>query len=180
MFGKSPFDCGTCAMPMRSMSAGAQPWIPLPSRCISPRRGFSSPLIARSTVDLPAPFGPTMQATEPCSTSRSTPWSTSPPPYPATTPLRVSIASRLHRLLLDHEVVPEVGVEDLRVLLDLVRRALRHQLAAAQDPHRVAEPEHERHVVLHEQERLAAAVELADHLPHPLDQRRVDAAGRLV
>jgi hypothetical protein len=47
---------------------------------IVPLRGGSSPLTARSTVDLPAPLGPTMQVIEPGSTFRSTPCSTSPPP----------------------------------------------------------------------------------------------------
>ena len=32
-----------------------------PSRVIAPARGLSRPLRARSTVDLPAPLGPTMQ-----------------------------------------------------------------------------------------------------------------------
>ena len=37
-------------------------------------------MTVRSTVDLPAPFGPTMQAIAPVGTSRSTPCRTSPPP----------------------------------------------------------------------------------------------------
>ena len=87
--------------------------------------------------------------------------------------------AHLHRLL-EYEVLAQVGVEDLRVALDLVGRALRDRLAAREHEHRVAEAEHERHVVLDDQERLALRVELADHLAHPLDQRRVDAAGGLV
>src|SRR6266508_4990664 len=59
-----------------------------------PRRGRSSPLIVASSVDLPAPLGPTMQVIPPSGTRSDTPCSTSPPPYPATTPSRTS-ASRL-------------------------------------------------------------------------------------
>ena len=36
----------------------------VPSSSTSPRRGRSRPLTVRSTVDLPAPLGPTMQATD--------------------------------------------------------------------------------------------------------------------
>jgi hypothetical protein len=43
-------------------------------------RGWRRPLTARSTVDLPAPFGPTMQQTDRSGTSMFTPCSTSPPP----------------------------------------------------------------------------------------------------
>ena len=64
----------------RGSPAGDRPAIERPSNSISPSRGCSRPLTERSTVDLPAPLGPTMQPTEPCSTSMSTPRSTSPPP----------------------------------------------------------------------------------------------------
>ena len=52
----------------------------VPSRSTVPSRGLSSPLTTRSTVDLPAPLGPTMQVIAPVGTSRSRPWRTSPPP----------------------------------------------------------------------------------------------------
>jgi hypothetical protein len=78
--GNSAFDWGTCEMPIERMRDGCKPAIEWPSSCTSPLRGWRRPLTARSTVDLPAPFGPTMQHTEPSGTSSSTPWSTSPPP----------------------------------------------------------------------------------------------------
>jgi hypothetical protein len=52
----------------------------VPSRSTDPALGFRSPLTSRSTVDLPAPFGPTMQVMVPAAQERSTPWSTSLPP----------------------------------------------------------------------------------------------------
>ena len=79
-FPNSPSVCGTWEIPSSRISAGGRPWIVAPRKAIVPSRGRSRPLIARSTVDLPAPLGPTMQVTEPASTSRSTPWSTSPAP----------------------------------------------------------------------------------------------------
>ena len=45
-----------------------------------PRLGRSSPLIVASSVDLPAPFGPTTQVMPPSGTLRDTSCSTSPPP----------------------------------------------------------------------------------------------------
>jgi hypothetical protein len=78
--GNSAFDCGTCETPIARMRDGCSPQSDCPFSCTSPFRGWSSPLTARSTVDLPAPFGPTMQQTDPSGTSSSTPWSTSPPP----------------------------------------------------------------------------------------------------
>ena len=44
------------------------------------RAGPQHPEIVARRVDLPAPFGPTMQVTPPCGTAKSTPRSTSPPP----------------------------------------------------------------------------------------------------
>src|SRR5918992_2904576 len=176
--GKSAFDCGTCETPIERMREGCSPQSDSPSSRTSPLRGSSRPLTARSTVDLPAPFGPTMQHTEPAGTSSPTPWRTSPPPYPAYTSVSVSI-SGLHRLL-EAEVLAEVGVEDLGVALDVVRRSARDRLPAGEHQDRIAEAEHERHVVLDDQECLAGRVQLADHLADPLDQGRIDAAGRLV
>ena len=45
-----------------------------------PRFVRSSPLIVASSVDLPAPFGPTTQVMPPAGTLRDTPCKTSPPP----------------------------------------------------------------------------------------------------
>src|SRR5215210_707218 len=176
--GNSAFDWGTCETPIARMREGWRPQSDLPSSCTSPFRGWSSPLTARSTVDLPAPLGPTMQHTEPSGTSSSTPWSTSPPPYPAYTSVSFSISGS-HRVL-EAEVLAQVGVEDLRVALHGVGRPTRDRRAARQHQDGIAEAEHERHVVLDDQERLPARVQLADHLADALDQGRVDAACRLV
>src|SRR5215211_3432842 len=137
------------------------------------------PLIARRTVDLPAPFGPTMQVVEPRSSSRSTPLSTSPYPYPAITLLRLSIRSHSHGFL-DLEVFAEIGVEYERVLLDLARRPLADAGPAGEHQYRVTEVEHEGHVVLDDEEGLALPIELADHLRHPRHEGRVYSPGRLV
>jgi hypothetical protein len=47
----------------------------LPSNVIVPPDAFSSPLTARSVVDLPAPFAPINVTISPGSTAIDTPWS---------------------------------------------------------------------------------------------------------
>src|SRR5258706_12636414 len=102
--------------------------------------------MARRTVDFPAPLGPTRQVIRPAATSRSRPRSTSPCPYPATTPRSCSAASTS---------VSEIRVEDGRVVLDGERVPARDRVTAIQHDHRVAEPHHEAHLVLDDEERHA-------------------------
>src|SRR5258705_4072102 len=117
-------------MPRRRMSSGDRRSVRSPSMTISPSLGRSSPLITRSTVDLPAPLGPTMHVTVRSAQLRSTPCRTLPPPYPAVTADKVSTSA--HPSLdglrdvrglggrpvgcLRAPVVTEVGVEDCRIL----------------------------------------------------------------
>ena len=64
--GTAPCDCGTWVMPSARISAGGRPSMPLAGQLdLARSRRCSSPLIARSTVDLPAPLGPTMQVIVP-------------------------------------------------------------------------------------------------------------------
>src|SRR3954452_18732080 len=100
-------------MPRRRITSGDRPASSSPSRVMRPSLGRSSPLMTRSTVDLPAPLGPTMQVIVCSAHSRSTLWSTLPPPYPAKTAFRDSTS--LHHLSVlggfGAPVVAEVGVE---------------------------------------------------------------------
>ena len=50
---------GTCTTPIAAISCAPSPASARPSKRIAPWRGCSSPLIARSVVDLPAPLPPT-------------------------------------------------------------------------------------------------------------------------
>src|SRR5713226_4457125 len=125
-------------MPRRKTARGLNPAMDSPRNRTEPALGRSSPLITRRTVDLPAPFGPTMQERLPSSTVRSTPWRTSPPPYPARTPDISSTAMS----------GSQVGVEDGRILPHLARTAARDRATMMQDDHLRAEIHHESHVVL--------------------------------
>ena len=178
-----------------------------PSKRISPSRGRSSPLIVAISVDLPAPLGPTMHVIFPRGTSSVTSLRMSPPPYPAVTPdtlsnaLPVDVLSRLtparrqHRhaavlvvrrllgdLLLGLRIVAatEIGVEHRGVGPHLVGSAGDERAALAQHRDPRAQAHHELHVVLDNEDRLSGTVEVRDPVGEVPDQRRVDAAGRLV
>ena len=54
------------------MRSAGSPVTLRPLKEMVPRRGFSSPEIARKMVDLPAPFGPMIVTISPSSTVRDT------------------------------------------------------------------------------------------------------------
>src|SRR6266576_1453320 len=161
---------GTCAMPSRNRRSGRRPPMSLPRNRIWPRRGRMSPEIVRSSVDLPAPFGPIRQTKSPASTSRSTPRRMSPPdPYPAT--------SRSHWTSTS---VSEVGIEDGGIGAHLGRRPARDHPTAVQHNHRLAQLHDKAHVVLDDQKRHAASVEVANVGAQPVDHHWVEPSSRFV
>src|SRR5580692_8434027 len=186
--------CGTCTTPSWRTCRVDRPTRSSPPSTIDPSRGRSSPLIVDISVDLPAPFGPTTQVMPPSVTSRDTPRSTSPPPYPATRPSIVSTGRAvvlvadpaagsgtgpgLVEVLVD--IHAEVGVEDPAVGPDDVGRACCHDGSGVEHGELIAEPHHELHVVLDDEEGLARRVEFPDAVGDVIDQRQVDPAGRLV
>ena len=58
MRGNSRRPSGDCEMPIFTMSCGPVLVMSLPWNVIEPWRGWTSPLIVRRVVDLPAPFEP--------------------------------------------------------------------------------------------------------------------------
>ena len=77
-------------------------------------------------------------------------------------------------------MLAQVRVQHALVSLDLGRGPAGDAASAREHEDRVAEAEHHRHVVLDDQERLPLPVQLSDHLDDVVDERRIDAAGRLV
>jgi hypothetical protein len=75
---------------------------------------------------------------------------------------------------------PQVGVEDPGVVLYLSGAAREDRGALVEHDDRVAEPHHEGHVVLDDEERDAIRVALTDMTFHRLDHDRVDPGGRFV
>ena len=64
---------GTSAIPARAIDSGERPRTDRPDRRTSPAAVRTTPMIACSVVDLPAPFGPIRPTSSPRPTSRSSP-----------------------------------------------------------------------------------------------------------
>ena len=152
-----------------------------------PALGRRTPLTAFSTVDLPAPFGPTMQVMPPRSTRK----------VHAAQDVEAAVAGD-QALDLDHDadspvfpaaevtadgerhLVAEIGVDDGLVRADLGHRAAGDDLAVGHDVNPVGQAGKERDVMLDEQDADACGAQLADDAGEPLRQRGADARGRLV
>src|ERR1700682_1632911 len=158
-------------MPSPRIERGLRPARDSPRNRTEPALGRSRPLMTRSTVDFPAPFGPTMQVRLPCSTARSRSCRMSPPPYPARTP-----ASSRNAAMSG----PQVGVEHDGILPHRLRVAGCDRAAVVEYHDLAAKVHDEAHVVFDEEERDPALVEAADAVTYPLEQCRVDSAGGLV
>src|SRR5687768_3496636 len=74
----------------------------------------------------------------------------------------------------------QVGLDDLRVLLHLGRRAFGDLLAVVEHQHAVADVHHQPHVVLDQQQRDAVVADAPDQLAERNALRGVHARGRLV
>ena len=77
MRGKSRRPSGDWLMPILTTPCGASFVMSLPWNVIVPCRGWLSPLIERSVVDLPAPFAPISVTISPSRTSIEIPFSAS-------------------------------------------------------------------------------------------------------
>ena len=64
---------GTCEQPSATIASGRSRVTSTPSSRMRPALGRTSPLIARSSVDLPAPFEPISVTISPARTSNETP-----------------------------------------------------------------------------------------------------------
>src|SRR6185436_7779895 len=118
----------------------------------------TSPRTTFTSVVLPAALLPRRHTTSPWRTSRSMPWSTSRPPYPARTP----------RTSSNVELRAEVGLGDGGILHHRGRRAVGDLAAAVEDDDAIGDAGHHAHVVLDQQDRVAVAPDLAQGL-HDLD-----------
>ena len=75
MRAKSLRPSGDCAIPSFTTSCAGSCVMSRPANEIFPRRGWFSPLIDRSVVDLPAPFAPISVTISPSRTSSEMPFS---------------------------------------------------------------------------------------------------------
>ena len=86
----TPCPSGTCAIPALTICSGLRPARSAPPSRTRPRRGLIMPLIARSSVVLPAPFAPSTAVMAAVPAEMLTPSSAMTPPYPAVSPSTAS------------------------------------------------------------------------------------------
>src|SRR5262245_42062501 len=80
----------------------------------------------------------------------------------------------------DASLAAKVRLDHAFVGLDRSRRPFGDLLAVVEDEHGLAEPHHDLHVVLDEQDRLALVAQAAHGVEQIVQQRAVDAGGGLV
>src|SRR5579872_398746 len=107
-------------MPIPTIFSAARPVTSLPSTVTLPALGRISPAIALSSVDLPAPFGPTIAVIAPRRATMLTPLITGGPPYPAVSfsttrtvgaVSSLSVTDHLAKVGVDHGLARTQGLE---------------------------------------------------------------------
>ena len=170
--------CGTKARPCRIFSCAGTAVMSTSPSDIVPEWTGTSPAIALTKVDLPAPFGP----------EHDDQFAGAHREIDAAHDRQVALVAGDERRCRKHDWPvrrpsrhsAEIGFDDGRVSRDLRRRAFGQKPAAGHDDDAAAEPRHHLHVVLDEQDRLAARVEVEHAVDDQFEQRRVDAGRRLV
>src|SRR5260370_3925341 len=152
--------------------------MPRPPANTRPDDSRTTPTSAFSSVDLPDPFGPTAEATDPAATETETPWMMSPAPYPA----RTSSARSAGLWSADRASPDKVRLHHLGPGPQGGHRPGGQDGAFGHHDHRVAELVHDGQFVLHHENRHtlgAQAQQLGPDLPrearvhpgHPLAQQ---------
>src|SRR5437667_9830566 len=129
---------GTSATPRRAIRSGLDPRSERPCRRTSPPAIATTPMAACRVDDLPAPFGRTRPTISPLPSSRSMPRTAGTPPYDTTSCSSSSTASDVTAR------ASEVGVGDVDVVPDLLRRALGERPALVEHLDPVADLEDQR------------------------------------
>src|SRR6202165_2324754 len=161
---------GTWAMPTPGRSAAAVSDSTRPSYSIRPPSSGTTPEIARNSVVLPAPLGPTIATNCPSPTSRLTPCSACNPPYETETFSSRSICPALSQISLDHR----------RQIDDLLRLAARQHFAVIEHQQAVGQANHRMHRMLDDDDRDALPPNRLDRTQHVLDLARAETGEDLV
>src|SRR2546428_10567832 len=178
IWGKTSRPCGTYARPRRSTRSGRIPVISSPLKTTRPLFGRRNPTIVLNAVAFPAPLGPitvTISPTPTLSETQDVDRAVAPDELVGGEELRAHTAARVR-----HGSATEVRFDDALVGLDHARRPLGDLLAVVQHEHGLAEPHDDLHVVLDEQDGLAAVAELTDGLEEVVEEGPVHARGGLV
>src|SRR6516162_6530221 len=175
--GKMLETWGTYPSPRLTSFSGGVFVVFWPWTYTSPRETLSTPLSALSSVDLPAPFGPTMAVIFPARTVSEMSSMIGGPPYPAVTASVLSTTADGSAMALVHS---EIGVDHPGVVPQTGKRSLRNDFAEVHYDHLMAGSLNEREIVLDHDDGAALARELPNRLPDPRTEHRVDPSHRLV
>src|SRR5207302_3204137 len=175
-------------MPSRISFSGARPVTSLPLSSTRPAAGRSSPAIAFSSVDFPAPLGPTTAVTRPGPASMLTFWMIGGPPYPAARPCVTRTGAPGARPgpvssgggLDTGEHLPEVRIDHGGVRPERGQGPVGDRPPQGHDDDRPADLFHKREVVLDHQHGHPRRPQMPDAFADPRPQHRVDARERLV
>src|SRR5574341_2173237 len=136
---------------------------------MAPPAGRRSPEMTRRVVLLPAPLAPSRATICPSGTLSEMPRRATMAPYEAWRSVTVSIS------------LSQVGFDDARVVLHLLRRALGNLAAEVEDGDAVGDTHDERHVVLHQEHGdLEVSADVADERGEALELVVTESAGGLV
>src|SRR5207248_6087734 len=141
-------------------------WVRSSSSIVTlPAHGSITPTIAFSSVLFPQPLGPKMQVTSPVRAVIDTWCRICTLPYPASTLSTVTTLppELLCSLTRRH---PQVRLHYMRIVRDLLKAALRHDLSGVHHDDPVADVLCEFHVVLDHQEGGACVTQGADGVQH--------------
>src|SRR6478609_5619115 len=144
----------TCARPRRAVSRGPMPAIFSPAKVTPPAFQGTRPEIARSSVVLPAPLGPSRVTTSPAPIVMSTPCSTAILPYPASSPRMSSNGS-----------AAEIGTDDLLVHANFSRRPLRQYPTEIEHGHIITDIENQIGMMLDQKHAGTLTANRLDELP---------------
>ena len=177
---KRPRPSGTWAIPSRARALGDVRARSSPSKRTRPAIGFTIPEIARSVVVLPAPFGPSSATTSPAATVTLEVPDHRRLVVAGGEPLEREDGQPCSASVSCDAALPRYAAMTRGVAADDVRRAARDDLAELEHDDLVADPEHEAHVVVDEQHRLAGVDEAPEPAAELLALVRVEPGRRLV
>src|SRR4051812_13281572 len=181
MLGKMRRPSGTWMSPSDTIAEGLARPVSIPSKRMVPLQGCSTPEIARLSVDLPAPFDPSTATTSPAATSSSMPRRISVAPYPACRPATERIGSAIGGSAhAAGRAVTEIGLDDARILRNLLRRAFGDDAAFGEHEDVRGKAHHRLHHVFDHHDGGAALADRPDDRNHIAHLGWVEAGQHLV
>src|SRR5215469_12277344 len=176
-------------MPSSTRCSGERPASERPLNAIAPPKRGTSPEMALSVVDLPAPLAPISATISPALTCISRPRSAGIGPYFTCRLLRCSMA-QFHRperrgfagvsATASAALGAQIGFDDAGMVANVRRAAIGELLAVVEDGDAVTGAHHDFHVMLNQHDSDSGRLDTADEANQPSSLGVVQAGRRLV